>query len=266
MGFLFTKGVGDLNGDGTTDLLAADLTDTANGTGAGRIYLMSGVDRSMLHDIKGAPGDAFGVARGVGDIDGDGCDDVVASAFQNDDVALNAGKVSILSGKTGLALRTITCNLEGDGLGYSVVGVGDVSGDGVPDFMVSANRHDTGDVDAGIVYLISGAIPTGVDQGSLDGHGDSRAGFALRSIRPNPASGPATIQFSLPVATDIDLSVYDVRGRLVQKLRAGATAPGEHTVAWDGQTRTGARASSGIYFFKLRSSRFEATRKLILNR
>ncbi len=266
MGFLFTKGVGDLNGDGTTDLLAADLTDTANGAGAGRIYLMSGVDRSIMYDIKGAPGDAFGVARGIGDIDGDGCDDVVATALSNDDAAPNAGKVSIISGKTGLTLRTVTCNLDGDAFGFSAVGVGDVSGDGIPDFMISANRYDTGDVDAGRVYLISGATATGVDHGALDGYGDSRAGFALHSIRPNPAAGPATIRFSLPIATDIDLSVYDVRGRLVQKLRTGVTAPGEHAVAWNGRTHAGASASSGIYFFKLRSPQFEATRKLILNR
>jgi gingipain R len=62
-----------------------------------------------------------------------------------------------------------------------------------------------------------------------------------------PVSGAAAVKFSLPASGYTTLSVFDLSGRLVEKLVNGETASGEHSVNW------GADAASGIYFLRLTS-------------
>ncbi|MGK2926039.1 MAG: integrin alpha [Lysobacterales bacterium] len=83
------------------------------------------------------PGDAFGwVAEGVGDIDGDGYGDFLTGApflFNN---GFPAGKVYLYSGADGSEIFS-SQSIFGTRAGYSVAGLGDVTGDGVPDYVYS---------------------------------------------------------------------------------------------------------------------------------
>jgi cytochrome c peroxidase len=85
----------------------------------------------------------------------------------------------------------------------------------------------------------------------------------LAPIRPNPASAGATITFSVPASEAVELTVYDLGGRVVRELASGPLTAGSHTVVWDGRDRAGARVASGAYFCRLHVGDVNQVRKLM---
>ncbi|MSS72259.1 MAG: T9SS type A sorting domain-containing protein [Candidatus Latescibacteria bacterium] len=77
----------------------------------------------------------------------------------------------------------------------------------------------------------------------------------------NPAT---SIRFSVPEAGLVQLRIYDVAGRVVRMLMAGAQGAGRFQVAWDGTDEAGRRVASGVYFYRLEASGATLTRKMLL--
>jgi hypothetical protein len=84
---------------------------------------------------------------------------------------------------------------------------------------------------------------------------DPRAAGALAGrlgpAVPNPVAGATagtTVAFTLARAGDVRLDVYDVRGRRVAPVAAGAREAGTHRASWDGNDEAGRRAAPGLYF------------------
>jgi flagellar hook assembly protein FlgD len=63
----------------------------------------------------------------------------------------------------------------------------------------------------------------------------------------------ATIAFTLPRGEDVNLAVFDLKGRLVSGLVAGAQSAGAHTVQWNGKDLFGHVMPSGVYLCQLRT-------------
>jgi len=83
------------------------------------------------------------------------------------------------------------------------------------------------------------------------GPGPVGGALALSAPRPNPSAGATTIAFTLPARSDVDLAVYDVRGRREASLVRGTFDPGEQVVRWDGAGESGARVAPGIHFVRM---------------
>jgi hypothetical protein len=86
----------------------------------------------------------------------------------------------------------------------------------------------------------------------------------LLAISPNPFATSARIEFSLPLACEVSLALYDLQGRLVSSLIQGYTAQGSHSVVWDGLDSRGCQASPGIYFIRLGAGGAVQNRKMVL--
>lgn len=76
---------------------------------------------------------------------------------------------------------------------------------------------------------------------------------ALRSS-PNPFNPSTEVSFVLPEPSDIDLSVFDLRGALVKVLHRGHLEAGEHAVTWDGRNEQGTAMASGVYLVRLETA------------
>lgn len=78
-------------------------------------------------------------------------------------------------------------------------------------------------------------------------------GPVLGRNHPNPFNPATTIRFSLVERGPVNLSIFDVSGRLVRTLVDADLEPGTHAVRWDGQGRDGRLAASGTYLYRLRT-------------
>ncbi len=90
------------------------------------------------------------------------------------------------------------------------------------------------------------------------------AKFELGQNYPNPFNPSTTLTFAVPRASDVALSIYNLRGQLVRKLVSGSFAAGRHQAVWDGTDSEGVRVASGIYFYRLQARDFVAVKKLLL--
>ena len=105
-------------------------------------------------------GDEFGwTGRRVGDVDKDGVEDFISTAPSFNQ---GAGKVYVYSSKSGDLVHQVE-GKSGYRLGNSAVGIGDVNGDDVPDFVAGApNANGTGAVfvysgkDASVIHALNG--------------------------------------------------------------------------------------------------------------
>ncbi len=213
------SGAGDVDGDGYADVIvgAHGKDPGSSPQDAGRAYVFSGVDGSLLYTLvspnEEGPG-RFGVSvSGVGDVDGDGHGDVIVGADLEDPGSSpsGAGRAYVFSGADGTVLHTLVSPHEED-LGFfgrCVSGVGDVNGDGHPDVIVGAYQESPGSSPfaAGRAYVFSGAdgsllytLASPNEQefgyfghfvsGAGDVDGDGRRDVIVRAFWENPGSSP----------------------------------------------------------------------------
>jgi hypothetical protein len=86
--------------------------------------------------------------------------------------------------------------------------------------------------------------------------------LAFLGLRPNPATGPARIEYLLPQAGHVRISVYDVRGRLVARPVDAQKDAGRHAEVWNAEGTNG-RVASGIYFVRMEVGAWTATQRLV---
>jgi len=84
-------------------------------------------------------------------------------------------------------------------------------------------------------------------------------GFELSQNYPNPFNPVTQINFTLPEATDIQLTIFNIAGQKVATLFDGYKEAGSHSVTWDGS-----KYASGIYFYHIKAGEYTATRKMTL--
>lgn len=198
-------GAGDVNGDGFADLIVGAPSNRDSGVEAGAAYLVLGSTSLSSTALGGlqlsgeAEGDDAGVSvAGVGDVDGDGYDDVLVGAqYAGGDVGV---AYLILGSESPGALDLSSADARfsgetaGDWAGRSVAGAGDVDGDGLSDMLVGAYGAD----DAGSACLFLGATaPQSSSMSSADacfpGDAGDSAGFSVAGAGDVNADGYADV-------------------------------------------------------------------------
>ena len=170
--------VGDLDGDGVTDLAVGASGDDDGASFAGAVWVLflraDGTVRAHQKISATAGGFAGGLDSGdnfgssvasVGDLDGDGVMDLAVGATNDDDGGSGKGAVWVLFLRADGTVRahqkisatagTFTGFLrEFDVFGTSVASLGDLDGDGVTDLAVGARGDDDGGFSSGAVWVL----------------------------------------------------------------------------------------------------------------
>lgn len=196
---------GDVNADGVPDILIGESHADPLGTGKlGAAYVYSGLDGTPLHTFHGpAVNSGFGSsAKGAGDVNQDGYDDVVIGALNTTIGGFTfVGTAFVYSGFDGSVLHEWNGSAYLDNFGVSVSGVGDLNLDGYDDVAVGAAGNDSASPNAGAVFVYSGltGLPLYTFQGvfqdfmgrSLDGPGDCNGDgipdILIGSFGPGPS-------------------------------------------------------------------------------
>ena len=75
----------------------------------------------------------------------------------------------------------------------------------------------------------------------------------LRRCRPNPFNPSTTISYEMRAPGRVELSIFDMRGRLVALLVDEAKTAGAHETVWRGVDDAGRSAAAGTYLIRLRT-------------
>lgn len=171
-------GGGDFNNDGWDDFyVSAANGDGGGGTDRGMVRAYSGKDGAVLGTWWGPAAFAhFGASlASIGDMNGNGYDDIAVGAPDDDTSAFNGGYVAAIDGQFGGVIWTGIGFESGGRLGSAVAGA-DVNGDGLKDLVVGAVGEAN---NFGRVKVIPGPWG-GVALWSADGaQADDAFGFSL---------------------------------------------------------------------------------------
>ncbi len=88
--------------------------------------------------------------------------------------------------------------------------------------------------------------------------------FQLSQNYPNPFNPSTRIDFALPFAGKINLSIHDLLGREVVTLINNRQLAGWHSVTWNGRNQSGTPVSAGMYIYTLKTEQSTISKKLVL--
>lgn len=171
-------GLGDLNNDGVNDIAVGAYYDSESSTHTGAVWILflnSNGTVNSHQKISETQGGIVGLTAnrffgasvaGLGDLDGDGNEDIAVGSPQYDNdggtyrgcvwiLFLNSNgtvsaqqKINDYNGNFGVTLD------NSDYFGYGLANIGDIDDDGVNDISACARWDDDGGVDRGAIYII----------------------------------------------------------------------------------------------------------------
>ncbi len=171
---------GDVNNDGVNDFAIGQPGSITTANDIGRMFVFSGATGDTLYTFIGEEDeDRFGSAVAIiGDVNGDGFDEILVGAFGHDLPYSACGKIYLFSGFDGSLIYQKAGAQKGAQLGTSVSRAGDVNSDGHDDFIAGAPGNYTAGP-TGRVFLYSGLFGEVINYFLRDSTGDDLFGSSV---------------------------------------------------------------------------------------
>ena len=111
------------------------------------------------------------------------------------------------------------------------------------------------------------AVLTGIDSVATGINEDHQLNdYVLYEPYPNPFNPSITIEYMLPHASNMVVTIYDLLGRPVKELHRSWQVAGRHKIIWNGENQNGKPVASGIYLLKISANNWMESKKIILMR
>ncbi len=219
---------GDVNGDGIADLIIGSPAATPNGASSGAAWVLFGRNTAVagafastvdLTNLNGADGfqingvgaqtSGGGTVSAAGDVNGDGLDDLLFTAYRTATNGALSGTTYVVFGRDTAVSGTFAANLElsslngtngfriqgaaaGEYSGFAASAAGDINHDGIDDLLIGALSSDAAGANAGAAYVVygkntavSGAFAADVQLSGLNGAN----GFRMTGVNADDAAG-----------------------------------------------------------------------------
>jgi hypothetical protein len=259
----FYKGIvyviGDADGDATTflpteyaamDSLATTWDNTKN---RGNTYALGAAAHNTAF---GDPAVFVGHGAGFRKYDFTGTDVFSSASYTTTDYTIGSGHIDSMQ-TGGVNKMFAGSNLDGDKYGEVILayqGVADSLYAGTDSAMVNPNRTFIR-----VLEWTGASTELAVKDIVLITPED----YKLNPNYPNPFNPSTTIEYSLPIASNISISIFNVIGQEVASLvQLQEKAAGTYHVTWNGMDNNGNKVASGTYFYTMRFGNFTKTKQM----
>ena len=140
---------------------------------------------------------------------------------------------------------------------YSYPVIWDVDNDGTLDCTFS--QYDYPSYTAYSYQVYNTGVPTSIVRGSV-----INLNFKLKQNYPNPFNPSTTISYSLNKAGNVNIDIFNISGKLINRLFSGYKGFGNHQVIWNGTDSNGDQIASGTYFYQINFNGNKLTKKMML--
>lgn len=86
----------------------------------------------------------------------------------------------------------------------------------------------------------------------------------LSQNRPNPFNQSTLIEYTLAEASHVEITIYNTLGQIVRRLVDSFARAGRHSIIWDGRDDREADVATGLYFYAIRTPKYQETKRMIL--
>jgi photosystem II stability/assembly factor-like uncharacterized protein len=87
---------------------------------------------------------------------------------------------------------------------------------------------------------------------------------ALTGNYPNPFNPNTTITYSVKNPSQVNISVYNLKGELVRTLVSESKTNGFYKTTWDGRDSKGNTVTSGVYLYRMQAGNYTSTKRMML--
>ena len=237
--------VSDLNNDGSLEILFSGYDDM--------VHVWNPFSEEELEGWPIDMGSNSLTGPITADLDNDGDLEVIA--------AIKSGTVYVLH-HDGSPFSGFPANLPGTI--ESTPAVGDLDEDNNYELIFGTTqglqvldiKSDKGDLESWKMHR-SNAYRTGTYGASFlsinQNNGSLPKEFKVSSNYPNPFNPSTKIDVEIAKRSHLDISVFDLNGRLISNIYSNNQLPGVYTYTWSGKDKTGQLVSSGVYFIQVKS-------------
>ena len=128
------------------------------------------------------------------------------------------------------------------------------------DYTLAANSPC---VASGLNNLNMGAHPVGCDAVLAIENEILPFKYIVHQNYPNPFNPNTTIEYQLPVDEFVNISVYDMNGRVVKSLINSPQTAGYKSIQWNATNDRNEQVSAGLYLFTIETKKFRDTKKML---
>ncbi len=140
---------------------------------------------------------------------------------------------------------------------YSYPIIWDADNDGILD--CTFTQYDYPDYTSYSYQVYDTGVPTGVIHTEV-----VNLNFKLKQNYPNPFNPSTTISYSLNEPGNVSIDIFDISGKLMNRLFSGSQISGNHQVVWNGKNSLGRQIASGTYFYQINFNGNKMTKKMML--
>lgn len=88
--------------------------------------------------------------------------------------------------------------------------------------------------------------------------------FKLRQNYPNPFNPSTTIMYEIPKQGKVEVSIFDMNGKLIKNMVNRYQTAGSHQIVWQGLNQTGQKVASGFYIYTVKFDNTLSSKKMLL--
>lgn len=129
--------------------------------------------------------------------------------------------------------------------------------------MLQPVTHE-GDVRTYRLFQITPEGEVGNHEASLGEPALTTETYQLNPAYPNPFNATTRLRYTLPVAGEVRVSVFDLLGREVALLQQGQRTAGQHSILWNSDSPLTGSVASGVYFVQLKTAAGVRTERVVL--